>query len=304
MASDPDRSEPDRRNFQPAFPSTLTGVAAFVAARRQVALLVGVGLTAVVGTLDVLTDPDLSFSIFYLVPVSLVAWSTTSGLAVALSALAAVTWLLADAVAGGTYSSPLIPAWNSVSRFAVFAAFALVVARLRRSLDHERTLARTDALTGVRNVRSFHERAAATMRHNQGAQVMFVYFDLDDFKDINDRLGHRGGDAVLRVVGDALRASVRDHDVIGRLGGDEFAILSLFGRDSDAERHAASMLVRIALVLSDLDPPVSFSAGAVWTDDPSVPLDVVIDAADDLMYEVKARGKGTFECKELALVGS
>ena len=301
MAFRADQFDEDRRRFRPAAPPRLPGASGSLAQRPSLAFVLSIAMVAVLGAVDILTGPDLAFSVFYLIPVSLLAWTNGVGLGVGLSALAAATWLLADAVAGGDYSSPFVPAWNTISRFVVFAAFSVLLTKLHRSLEQERVLARTDPLTGVRNVRSFHSAAGPALQHNRDARVMFMYLDLDDFKAINHSIGHRGGDEVLQRVGSELSASTRDGDIVGRLGGDEFAIVSLFGDDTDPERHAASMLVRLAVVLGELDPPVSFSAGAAWASS-AVSLDTIIEAADDLMYEVKASGKGTFLCRQTMAV--
>ena len=94
------------------------------------------------------------------------------------------------------------------------------LAEAERLADH-------DVLTPLLNRRAFvrelQRAIAQTRRHSTAASV--VYFDLDDFKDVNDRYGHAAGDAVLIAVAERLIADVREADVVGRIGGDEFAIL-------------------------------------------------------------------------------
>lgn len=101
-----------------------------------------VAMTMILGLLDVLTGSELSFSIFYLVPITLVAWTMNLHWALGHAFLAAVTWLLADRAGGQVYSAPLLPYWNASIRLGYFALFAVVFTRLRRALDNERQLLR------------------------------------------------------------------------------------------------------------------------------------------------------------------
>src|SRR6201996_6181713 len=98
----------------------------------------------------------------------------------------------------------------------------------QRLAEAER-LADHDVLTPLLNRRAFvrevQRAIALTRRHGTPASV--IYFDLDDFKGVNDRYGHAAGDAVLIAVAERLLAHVREADVIGRIGGDEFAVLLL-----------------------------------------------------------------------------
>ena len=109
-------------------------------------------------------------------------------------------------------------------RFGDAAALALDNAHIRATLEHQ---ASTDALTGLYNHRTFHDRlrqelVRASAEHESVALVMI---DLDDFKKVNDVYGHGVGDHVLLQVADVLRASVRANDVVCRVGGEEFAII-------------------------------------------------------------------------------
>src|SRR5687767_3950953 len=107
-------------------------------------------------------------------------------------------------------------------RFGDAAALAIDNAHIRARLEHQ---AKTDALTGLFNHRTFHERLRqevmrASAEHETVALVML---DMDDFKKVNDVYGHGVGDQLLLQVADVLRASVRASDVVSRIGGEEFA---------------------------------------------------------------------------------
>jgi diguanylate cyclase (GGDEF)-like protein len=112
----------------------------------------------------------------------------------------------------------------------------------RRLVEAER-LADHDVLTPLLNRRAFvrevQRAIALTRRHETPASV--IYFDLDDFKGVNDRYGHAAGDAVLVAVAERLLAHVREADVVGRIGGDEFAVLLLHADLQAAQAKAANL---------------------------------------------------------------
>ena len=112
-----------------------------------------------------------------------------------------------------------------------------IQSRLRYLADH-------DPLTGLLNRRRFEEeladRVAHAARYDAGGAVLLL--DIDNFKDVNDSLGHRTGDAVIRSVADLLRSQVRGTDVLARLGGDELAVLLPHADEAQAKRVAQKLL--------------------------------------------------------------
>ena len=153
-----------------------------------------------------------------------------------------------------------------------------------------------DPLTGLANRGLFRDRLAHALKRRSASGVAVLFIDLDDFKAVNDRLGHAIGDALLIQVSRTLESLVRTSDTIARLGGDEFAILI----DDDGSHAALDVAKRIHKVFQR---PVSFDAGEV-TVRPSMgvavagegttPDDLLRDA-DIAMYAVKAENKGGFE---------
>jgi diguanylate cyclase (GGDEF)-like protein len=178
-------------------------------------------------------------------------------------------------------------------RLGAFLFITYFVSALRRSLEQERELARTDALTGVLNRRSYFEAADMEIKRARRHRHPFTvaYLDIDDFKEINDRSGHSAGDAALRAVAETVARNIREVDTVARLGGDEFALL-LPETDEDA---AEAVVARVSRSLDELTArerwPVSFSIGVVtWTTPPRT-VDLMIKQADDTMYRVKNTGK-------------
>jgi len=101
------------------------------------------------------------------------------------------------------------------------------IARLKALLTQAEAAADEDGLTSVKNRRGFLRdlRRISAFADRYGSPASLVYFDLDDFKQVNDRFGHAAGDAALKAVAGRLSAHVRESDVVGRLGGDEFAVV-------------------------------------------------------------------------------
>ncbi len=145
-----------------------------------------------------------------------------------------------------------------------------------------------DELTGLKNRRGFYvllpEQAKRAKR--SGARVVVLYADIDGFKAINDRLGHKRGDDVLRAVARALLAAFRETDLIARLGGDEFCVVAESPSDPSILVHRLDEAIETAG--EELGLAVKLSYGTViadWRtlDDP----DELLTRADMLMYEVK-----------------
>ena len=117
-----------------------------------------------------------------------------------------------------------------------------------------------------------------------------LYLDLDNFKSVNDTHGHQTGDAVLRLVADAIRRAVRQPDIVGRMGGDEFAVLMPETDTVEADAVAQRLAQNIATAFRG-SPAVTASIGVVSCTDTKVDSDDVLRSADQAMYEAKRAGK-------------
>jgi len=252
-------------------------------------------LVSLLGLLDHLNGPDVSLLIFYVVPIFAAAWYAGRAAGFLTCAVAGLAWFAVAHASAGHFSNPLIAYWNAFVRLGSTLILAHLVASFRRSLAQERELARTDYLTGAFNGRSFAEAAEAEInrarRHGHVFSVAFL--DVDDFKLVNDRLGHSAGDRLLRLTADTVRANVRAVDVVARLGGDEFAVLM---PETD-DRAAQVVLRRIRRQLLEAARregwPVTFSAGIITWVEPPPSVDEMLRAADELMYTAKRHGKDT-----------
>jgi diguanylate cyclase (GGDEF)-like protein len=258
--------------------------------------------SVVLGGLNFLAGWEVGFSVLYLPPIAALAWVRGRVPALALSIFCAAVWGFATAQAGFPASHPLILAWNAFARFLFFGAVALLLVSLREALDREARLARTDPLTGVGNSRAFREAVTSELARAQrdGRPFSLIYLDLDGFKQVNDKLGHGAGDGVLVRVATLLQRSIRRTDFVARLGGDEFALLLPQAGMEGARVALRRISARGNEAIAGPDWPITFSAGAVVCDDPEAALDSLLQAADELMYQVKAGGKAGFRISPLS----
>ena len=154
-----------------------------------------------------------------------------------------------------------------------------------------RFLANMDTLTRVPNRRHFHELAARTLTLIRPERATVMMFDIDHFKQINDKLGHAVGDEALRQVGRCTRDTLREMDVAGRLGGDEFAVLLPDTSMGDAMAVAArivSQLEHRQVAPRIVTLSLSFGVVQMFADET---IGEALRRADQALYEAKRQGR-------------
>lgn len=173
------------------------------------------------------------------------------------------------------------------------------VTRERQTAEQLVYLAERDALTGLYNRHRFQQELARTMldsdRHQLQCAVMF--FDLDEFKTINDSYGHRAGDALLIRVASAIGTLVRRNEVLARLGGDEFAILLPSVQGNEAEVLAERVVRAVAQIpfrFEGQNLRLTASLGIAYYPGQAADADDLVARADIAMYQAKDAGKNTW----------
>lgn len=262
-------------------------------AMPSLTLYSGIAAVALVGILDVFTSTTVSSLPAYLLLVMLATWYSGRWSGVLISIASAVTWYLADLCTHEYTVHPAIPLWNACGRLITFLLFNHLLAQWRLAHQHECELARTDPLTGIANRRVFLESLNREITRVQRYPSAFtvVCFDLDHFKQVNDRLGHAAGDALLRVIASAVQRHIRASDLVARLGGDEFAILLLHDNTDSAAVVLGKLMTHLTETIAASGFPVTISMGAVICDTVPNDLQRVMCQADHLMYSVKANGR-------------
>ena len=260
--------------------------------RRAVRLLAAAALTGGVYVLTVRTPPELRLGILYVIPVLLVArrdgivWGVVFALATSLLRfVVGLEQLPPD-------TSLAFRVLNEVAYLAVVGLGITGLSQLRRTQEQLELLATHDSLTNVLNARAFSAELAQELGRNRryGRPLALIYLDLDDFKNVNDAHGHATGDAVLRLVADAMRSAVRRADLVGRLGGDEFGVL-MPETDGAVAHAAATRLVTGIRTVFRGTPSVTASIGVVAVAGTEAGSDELLRKADQAMYEAKRAGK-------------
>ena len=179
-------------------------------------------------------------------------------------------------------------------------AFGLIALRMRTehgaALEQVQKLAYFDALTGLPNRSMFLERLeqGLSLARREDRRMGLLFLDLDRFKDINDTLGHEGGDQLLKAVGERLRGCVRQSDTVARLGGDEFVIIlhSIYGQ-GQVEPVAKKILDAFTqpFLIGSREVYSSTSIGIALHPTDGEDVDTLIRHADAAMYNAKAEGR-------------
>jgi diguanylate cyclase (GGDEF)-like protein len=189
--------------------------------------------------------------------------------------------------AGHTFSEEQV---QELEELATRAGPAIENARRFREA---RQLADLDALTGLHNRRYFHETLAREVAraHRYDRHLALIIFDLDDFKAINDRIGHLAGDGVLAEAAERIREAVRSADFACRVGGDEFAVILPESKLADADQLYARLQKAVSSRPVGQAGPLTISAGVaeLQPEDDAI---AFFQRADHALYGAKEAGKG------------
>jgi diguanylate cyclase (GGDEF)-like protein len=189
-----------------------------------------------------------------------------------------------------------IPVFEGDRLKEVYSSFEDITAQ-QQLTDELRTLATTDALTGLANRRTVQERSTIEfqrIRRKPALRCAVLSIDIDHFKRINDTLGHAAGDTVLREVAERLRGELRTTDVVGRVGGEEFLVLLPDTLPEHALMLAQRMRARIAAMPIDADGHpvrVTVSIGVSPIDSTDTSVEEAFARADRALYLAKHNGR-------------
>jgi diguanylate cyclase (GGDEF)-like protein len=256
---------------------------------KRFLILLGSFLILAVGLIDYLIASEIGFSLFYLPAIFLTTWFVGTWAGILTSFISALTWLAIDLIKVKPYSFSFTPYWNALVRLGFF----LIVVFLQRALRNEQMLARMDPLTKIVNRRYFFKLADNEISKSKRYERPFSvsYIDIDNFKNVNDRFGHKAGDNLLRTVTDTISKNIRSTDIFARLGGDEFILLFPEIKADEAREAVCKLQKLLMTAMKNNRWPVTFSFGVVtFLTSPGNP-DNMIMKADRLMYSAKKAGK-------------
>jgi diguanylate cyclase (GGDEF)-like protein len=247
-----------------------------------------------IGYIDYITGYEISLSLFYIVPILVAAWTLGMTAGVISCVLCITIVVVLDFISGEVHEiQTAIFVWNALAEFGLYAMIGISISLLKKSLQRERTLSITDPLTGISNTRHFRQIAEYEIRRGRRYHhpITLVFIDCDNFKKVNDSMGHAAGDLLLKTIAHVLRDNIRENDTAGRIGGDEFAIL-LPETGSEFSRTQVKQIVdRLEVHMAHYGWPVSFSIGIATFMRQPVGIEEMLQKADHLMYQVKRKGK-------------
>jgi diguanylate cyclase (GGDEF)-like protein len=250
----------------------------------------------IISTIDYFVVIDISLSIFYLIPIILTTWIVGKNGGFIISLVSTFGWFFAD-VNSKNYLYAWLPYWNAGVRLGFFLTISYLLFRFKAAYEKERYLARTDVLTGAVNRRFFLELLELEIKrsHRYKHPLTLAYLDIDDFKMVNDKFGHRTGDELLKLLTVTIQNQIRATDVFSRLGGDEFALLMPETNYQSAQKSLLRLQQQLRQTIQNRAFPVSFSIGAITFIKVPKSVEATLEKADRLMYEVKLRGKNGLE---------
>jgi diguanylate cyclase (GGDEF)-like protein len=254
---------------------------------------IGAVIVFLIGMIELRTGHEISFFIFYLVPIGIVSWFGGRAMGMIFAFLTAGISLSLDIASGHVFTNAAIPVWNAVMRLGILVVVISFLSENRRLLESEHKLARTDPLTRVANSRYLLEILEREIKRSSRSSkpISLVYMDVDNFKQVNDLQGHGAGNRLLLVVADTIAHHIRDIDTVGRLGGDEFAIVLPETGEEDARGVIGRVQERLRTAMAMGQWPVTFSFGVLTCYHAACDVEELVRRADALMYRSKATGK-------------
>ena len=187
--------------------------------------------------------------------------------------------------------------FNSVVAFIFSLAVAHVILKLRAD-DHDirsryKRLSMLDSLTGILNKKSCENAISQYLNTNAPVHCALLFLDLDDFKKINDTIGHSAGDRLLEETGKLLHKTFHASDIIGRVGGDEFMVLLTNYHDSkeSLKKRCTALQHTLQQIMQNHGVQATCSIGALLVKGQSISFQTAYTLADTYLYDAKSSGK-------------
>jgi diguanylate cyclase (GGDEF)-like protein len=260
---------------------------------RRLLILLGFILTGIAGLLDYATG-EFPFTLFYLVPICLITWFTDILIGIMLSFACSLSWFFDKYTITDKTKSASYPYWNAAVIFGLFIVVTIILSALKKSLEKEKRYARNDYLTGAQNRGYFAETVSNEMNSAREYRrpLSVAYIDIDNFRQVNDTMGHSVGDQLLCRVAALVRDNIRKADVVARLGSDEFAILL---PETPPEQARTSIIKLRSILLEGMSNnrwPVTFSIGLVTFAKPPSTIDKLFNTVVTALSAAKKNGGG------------
>ncbi|MBX7152136.1 GGDEF domain-containing protein [bacterium] len=254
-------------------------------------------VVASIGIADYLTGYEISFSLFYLLPISLAIIFGNFNLGIVISVVSAIIWFSVDFLSGHEYSNTFIPIWNALMRLGYFTLHSLLLSKMIANYEQQKSISNRDQLTGVYNWRFFSEILERELNKakKSASSLCLCYMDMDNFKYVNDNLGHDVGNQVLIRFSSTVTGNLNGRDVFARIGGDEFVLL-ITNKSYDETVRLVSHLFDVSQKeLKTISEKLSLSFGGAFIKDADISSKDLLKKSDEIMYKIKKGGKSNFE---------
>jgi diguanylate cyclase (GGDEF)-like protein len=257
-------------------------------------------IVALVTSIDYANGYEFRMKILYTIPLVCVSAGVSKYLGllfVVITTLIATIVDLSLLSASHSNLNRLVVYWNNFVYCLTAIILVWLTSSLAESIKREKLLSRTDFLTGIANRKFLFEFLKTEIyrcrRNHQNLTI--AYLDCDDFKVVNDKLGHQAGDDLLYLVANTIKDNIRTTDLVARLGGDEFVVV-LPNTGQDIAFQTVSRLQNIlSSQIQHYNWAVTFSIGVATFNSVPESADDIIRRSDELMFSVKTSGKGRFE---------
>jgi len=248
---------------------------------------------AAVAVADRLTGSGMPLTILYLPVIFAAGWLRKARTALVLSLVCPWLWVISDAVFPPAKPPRFAQYWIAAVHSVFFVLLTVTIGRLQAARALLQIRAAYDGRTGLLSGQYFMSFAAQEIERcrRAGEPLALAFIDCDDFKTVNDTLGHLEGDDLLLALAGTMQQSVGPADAVARVGGDEFAILMPGATRAEAERTVGRLQAAVGRIDWASKWPVTLSIGVAVFLEPPASVDDLIRAADDLMYAVKRSGK-------------
>lgn len=232
---------------------------------RPLVLWIAFVLSAVLAVAYSLIGAPLAFTLFFILPIAMVAFSAGNNAGMAIAIFSMISWLLADLLVSRPHNPLWVPLLNAMSNMAIFLFVVYGIDQFKNVLKRERECSHQDPLTGIPNLRGFFELAEREIMRARRkiAPLSVAYLELDHFDQVIEKHGKKTAEAILKKLASSLAGNIRGTDVGARIGEKEFILLmSETGIEGGMKgiRRVNNLLMQ---VIEEFEMPVSFSIGLV-----------------------------------------
>jgi len=254
----------------------------------------GAFLFALIFCIDYMTAYRINTLALYLIPIIFITVSRGLCYGLPMSVLCAISQTATDVLTGfPDGDSAGLMVFNTFITALNFIAFVMLLSELLNAYKKEFVTSRVDELTKISNRRDFYERAEIELcrckRFDKPFNILLI--DSDNFKVLNDTLGHFVGDKALQTIATTISDNIRKIDLVARFGGDEFAVMLPEISMQDAQCVAHKLREKLNAAMRANNWSITCSIGFVSSRDYTLSLEQLLHKADMAMYASKRQGK-------------